>query len=115
MNELEIVSSFNPLDALESISKIYHSKQLAKVEILKIQAQTQSFNKWLLDQRKENKERRDDLIALTENYRDWIERLIDKMLQDPETASKYQYIVVAMIRANNDLATQIGQLRIKSR
>ena len=48
MDEIGIVTSFNPLDALESISKIYNTRQLSKVEILKIQAQAKSFNRWLL-------------------------------------------------------------------
>lgn len=46
---------FNPLDALESISKIYNATQLSKVEILKIQSQTKSFNKRLIEQRNKNK------------------------------------------------------------
>ena len=69
MDEIGIVTSFNPLDALESISKIYNTRQLSKVEILKIQAQAKSFNRWLLEQRNENKEIRTDILASIESYR----------------------------------------------
>lgn len=115
MDEIGIVTSFNPLDALESISKIYNARQLSKVEILKIQAQTKSFNKWLLEQRIENKETRAALITNTESYRKEIERFIDIIIQNPETTSLYKDFVQFLINANNELALRISEIRIKSR
>ena len=115
MNEIEIVTSFNPLDALESISKIYSTFQLSKVEILKIQAQTKSFNKWLLEQRSENKEVRADIITYIEGYRKQIERIIDMILQNPETTSLYKDFFESLLKANNELTLRMSEIRIKSK
>ncbi len=115
MDEIGIVTSFNPLDALESISKIYNARQLSKVEILKIQAQTKSFNKWLLEQRNENKERRADILTYTESYRKQIERIIDMILQNPETTSLYKDFFESLLKANNELALRMSEIRIKSK
>lgn len=90
MDEIGIVTSFNPLDALESISKIYNTKQLSRVEILKIQAQTESFRMWISEQRSENKEKREEMIKCIESYRNNIERIIDMILQEPEKTSLYK-------------------------
>lgn len=115
MEEIGIVSSFNPLDALESISNIYNARQLAKVEILKIQAQSKNFNKWILEQRYENKEVRAEIITTIESYRKHLERIIDMILQDPETTSSYKDFFEALLKANNELALRISEIRIKSK
>lgn len=112
MEEIGIVTSFNPLDALESISKIYNTKQLSKVEILKIQAQTKSFNNWLLEQRNENKDVRADIITYIESYRKQIERIIDMVLQNPETTILYKDFFESMLKANNELALRMSGIRI---
>lgn len=112
MEEIGIVTSFNPLDALESISKIYNTKQLSKVEILKIQAQTKSFNNWLLEQRNENKDVRADIITYIESYRRQIERIIDMVLQNPETTILYKDFFESMLKANNELALRMSEIRI---
>lgn len=115
MEELGIISSFNPLDALESLSKIYNARQLSKVEILKIQAQTQSFNKWILEQRNENKEVRAELIITIESYRKHLERIIDVILQNPEMTSSYKDFFEILLKSNNELALRISETRIKSK
>ncbi len=115
MDEIGIVSSFNPLDALESISKIYNAKQLSKVEILKIQAQTKSFNKWLLEQRNENKEVRENIIVYIESYRKQIEHIIDMILENPETTILYKDFFESLLKANNELALRMSEIRIKSK
>lgn len=115
MDELGIVSSFNPLDALESLSKIYNTKQLSRVGILEIQAQTQSFNKWLLEQRNENKELRAQYIPLLESYRIHIERIMDMILQNPETTFFYKDFFESLLIANNHLVSTISEIRIKSK
>lgn len=115
MDEIGMVASFNPLDALESISKIYNVRQLAKVEILKIQDQTKNFNKWLLEQRMENKEVRADIIIYIESYRKQIERIIDMVLQNPEIAGLYKDFFESLLKANNELALRMSEIRIKSK
>ncbi len=115
MDEIGIVTSFNPLDALESISKIYNTRQLSKVEILKIQAQAKSFNRWLLEQRNENKEIRTDILVSIESYRRQIERIIDMILQTPETSSLYKDFFESLLKANNELALRMSEIRIKSK
>lgn len=115
MDEIGIVTSFNPLDALESISKIYNTRQLSKVEILKIQAQAKNFNNWLLEQRKENKEVRADIITSLESYRKQIERIIDMILHNPETSLLYKDFFEPLLKANNELALRLSEIRIKSK
>lgn len=115
MDEIGIVTSFNPLDALESISKIYNTRQLSKVEILKIQAQAKNFNNWLLEQRNENKEVRADIITSIESYRKQIERIIDMILQNPETSILYKDFFEPLLKANNELALRMSEIRIKSK
>ena len=115
MDEIEILTSFNPLDALESISKIYNTRQLSKIEILKIQAQAKSFNTWLLEQRNENKERRAQMIPYIESYRQQIERIINMILQYPETANLYKDFFEPLLKANNELALQMSEIQIKSK
>lgn len=115
MDEIGIVSAFNPLDALESISKIYSTKQLSKVEILKIQAEAKSFNQWILEQREENKEVREDIIRYIESYRIQIERIIDIILLNPEMASLYKDFFESLLKANNELALRVSEIRIKSK
>lgn len=113
MGELEIISSFNPLDALESISKIYSSKQLSKSEIIKIQTQAKAFNKWISEQRYENKEARTDIEKHMESYRVQICRIIDTILEAPELVSVYKDIIDLLLQANNTLALRISEMRIK--
>lgn len=115
MDEIGIVASFNPLDALESISKIYSASQLSKVEILRIQTQARCFNQWLLEQKIENKERRARLIADIEYYRKQIERIIDIILQNPEEASIYKEYFEPLLKANNELALRASEIRITSK
>ena len=115
MDEVGIVSSFNLLDALESISKIYNARQLSKIEILKIQAQTESFNKWLLEQRNENKELRADIIKDIESYRKHIERIMDMIIQNPETTILYKDYFESLLKVNNELALRMSEIRIKSK
>lgn len=115
MDEIGIITSFNPLDALESISKIYNTRQLSKVEILKIQAQANNFNNWLLVQRNENKEVRADIITSIESYRKQIERIIDIILQNPETSILYKDFFEPLLKANNELALRVSEIRIKSK
>jgi len=110
MDEIGIVTSFNPLDALESISKIYNTRQLSKVEILKIQAQAKNFNNWLLEQRKENKEVRADIITSLESYRKQIERIIDMILHNPETSLLYKDFFEPLLKANNELALRLSEI-----
>ena len=115
MDEIGVITSFNPLDALESISKIYNTRQLSKVEILKIQAQANNFNNWLLVQRNENKEVRADIITSIESYRKQIERIIDIILQNPETSILYKDFFEPLLKANNELALRVSEIRIKSK
>ena len=115
MDEINVLTSFNPLDALESISKIYNSKQLAKVELLKLQAQIVSFDQWLSKQMKENRERRSDLLIYTESYRKQIERIIDKIIEDPEITVLYKAIFEGLLKANNELALRISEIKIQSK
>lgn len=115
MDEIGVITSFNPLDALESISKIYNTRQLSKVEILKIQAQANNFNNWLLVQRNENKEVRADIITSIESYRKQIERIIDMILQNPETSILYKDFFEPLLKANNELALRVSEIRIKSK
>lgn len=115
MEQLEIISSFNPLDALESLSNIYNTKQLSKVEISKIQAQTQSFNKWILEQRNENKEVRAEFITTIESYRKGLESIIDMILQNPETTNSYKDLFEVLLKANNELTQKMSEIRIKSK
>lgn len=115
MDEIEIITSFNPLDALENISKIYNAKQLSKVEILRIQAQTKSFNNWLLEQKNENREVRADIITLIESYRKRIEGIIDMILQNPEMANSFKDYFEPLLKANNELALHMSEIRIKSK
>lgn len=113
MDEIGIVTSFNPLDALESISKIYNTKQLSKVEILKIQAQTESFGMWISEQRSENKETREKIIKYIESYRNNIERIIDMILQEPEKTSLYKDYLELLLKSNNELTIHMSEIRIK--
>ncbi len=115
MDEIGIITSFNPLDALESISKIYNTRQLAKVDILKIQAQARSFNKWLLEQRNENKEMRAEIIKKAESYSKQIERIIDMILLSPETTILYKDFFESLLKANNELVLRMSEIRIKSK
>lgn len=113
MGELEIISSFNPLDALESISKIYSSRQLSKSEIIKIQTQAKAFNKWISEQRYENRETRNDIKKEMETHRVQICRIIDKILEDPELVSVYKDVIDSLLQANDALALRISEMRIK--
>ncbi len=115
MDEIEIISSFNPLDALESISKIYNTKQLSKVEILRIQTQAQNFNKWILEQRNENKEIRRDIITTIEGYRKCLDYIITMILQNPETTNLYKDYFKNLLDANNELSLRMSEIRIKSK
>ncbi len=112
MDEIGIVTTFNPVDALESISKIYSTKQLSRVEILKIQAQTESFSMWISEQRSENKETREDMIKSIESYRNNIERIIDMILQEPEKTSLYKDYLELLLKSNNELTIQMSKVRI---
>ncbi len=113
MDEIGIVTTFNPVDALESISKIYSTKQLSRVEILKIQAQTESFSMWISEQRSENKETREDMIKSIESYRNNIERIIDMILQEPEKTSLYKDYLELLLKSNNELTIQMSKVRIR--
>lgn len=115
MEELEIISSFNPLDALESISKIYNTKQLSKVEVLKIQAQSRNFDRWISEQRNENKEKRNDIIKIIEDYRKHIERIMEMIIQNPDSADVFKDYFEILIKTNNDLALKISEIRIRSK
>ena len=115
MEELGIISSFNPLDALESISQIYSAKQLSKVEIKKIQEQTQNFNKWLYVQRNESKEIRYEHLSNAKELRQRINRMIDAILDKPELAMTYNDILNNLLKANNELAQIISNTRIQGR
>lgn len=115
MEELDIISSFNPLDALESISQIYSAKQLSKVELEKIRVQAQCFNKWILEQRKDNVERRKHLISQAEEQRKYVACLMDKILENPELAITCKDIFSDLLKSNNELAKTISDIRIQSK
>ncbi len=115
MDEFGIVTSFNPLDALESISKIYNARQLSRIEVQKIQAQTQCYNKWLMQQINENKKVRAQLIVDIENYRRQIERIMDIIIQNPETAIIFKDFFDSLLKANNELAVRMSEIRIRSK
>lgn len=115
MEELEIISSFNPLVALQSISQIYSVKQLSKVELLRIQTDTQKFNRWLSEQRHENEVVREDMLEKAENYRKYLDRIIDMILQNPDTTALYHDYFGELLRANNDLLVKISDIRIRNK
>ena len=66
-------------------------------------------------QRNENKEIRTDILASIESYRKQIERIIDMILQTPETASLYKDFFEPLLKANNELALRMSEIRIKSK
>lgn len=115
LEEIDIVSTFNPLDALESISKMYKTKQLSKVDILKIQTQAKCFNKWITEQKDENKETRKQILESAEDYRKGLRQIIDRVLQNPEMVNQYKTYFEELLKANNELILKISEIRIKSK
>lgn len=111
MDELGVTFSFGPLDALESLSKIYSAKQLSGIEVQRISAEMEKFYHLLKVQTYENKISRHDMLQELKKLDAEMSQWRDKCIQNPEEKS-YKEIYLKCIDSKSLLISKIGDIRI---
>lgn len=115
MDEIGFTSAFNLVDALESISIIYNTRQLSRVELERIKAITTNFTNFISTQSCENKDARDKLSQTIKYYQEKLSLFIDKILQDPNLTDNYKDTISYLLKVNNELCMKIADTRIIAR
>lgn len=111
MDELGVTLSFGPLDALESLSRIYSAKQLSRVEELRISADMERHYHMLEVQIEENKLCRKEIKEKMKAIENLLSIWTILCIQNPESEI-YQKNYAMALNAYNSAICAIGEVRV---